>query len=219
MTQYIDRFDEAQLDFQQMIMSLIFVILLLVIAFILSTIFLPSSQSKVIKKFERFVFIWLTFDALIHLILEGSFVYYSLIDTIERSQGPLVKLWQEYGKADLRWLHSDATILSVEIPTSIFLGPLAIYVLYLLINNNASRHYWQIVLCVCEVYGCWITFCPEWLTGSKNLNTENLIYLWIYLVFFNGLWVVVPLILMLQSWNIIVKNAEIVKELKDRKLE
>ncbi|KAF0500589.1 emopamil-binding protein-like [Gigaspora margarita] len=212
-------FDKIQLDFQQMIISLIFVILLLIIAFIASTIFLPSSQNKVIKKFERFAFIWLTFDALIHLILEGSFIYYSLVDNIEKSQSPLAKLWQEYGKADSRWLHSDVTILSVEIPTSIFLGPLAIYILALLINNHVSRHYWQIILCACEIYGSWITFCPEWLTGSKNLNTENFVYLWVYLVFFNGLWIVIPLILMRQSWDVIIKNAEIVKKLKDRKLE
>lgn len=27
-----------------------------------------------------------------------------------------------------------------------------------------------------------MTFCPEWLTGSPNLNTSNALYLWVYLV-------------------------------------
>jgi len=27
----------------------------------------------------------------------------------------------------------------------------------------------------------WMTFCPEWLTGSPNLNTSNPLYLWVYL--------------------------------------
>lgn len=27
-----------------------------------------------------------------------------------------------------------------------------------------------------------MTFCPEWLTGSPNLNTTNFLYLWVYLV-------------------------------------
>ena len=27
-----------------------------------------------------------------------------------------------------------------------------------------------------------MTFCPEWLTGSPNLNTSNGLYLWVYLV-------------------------------------
>jgi hypothetical protein len=27
-----------------------------------------------------------------------------------------------------------------------------------------------------------MTFCPEWITGSPNLNTSNVLYLWVYLV-------------------------------------
>ena len=26
-----------------------------------------------------------------------------------------------------------------------------------------------------------MTFCPEWLTGSPNLDTSNVLYLWVYL--------------------------------------
>nr|KAG5701448.1 hypothetical protein BaRGS_032780 [Batillaria attramentaria] len=46
----------------------------------------------------------------------------------------------------------------------------------------------------------WMTFCPEWLTGSKSLVTNNILYLWVYLFFFNMLWVVIPLALMWHSW-------------------
>ena len=46
----------------------------------------------------------------------------------------------------------------------------------------------------------WMTFAPEWLTGSKSLVTDNWLYLVVYLVFFNGLWVVIPVALMVQSW-------------------
>ena len=38
-----------------------------------------------------------------------------------------------------------------------------------------------------------MTFAPEWLSGSHNLDTSNFMYLWVYLVFFNMLWVVIPL--------------------------
>lgn len=38
-----------------------------------------------------------------------------------------------------------------------------------------------------------MTFCPEWLTGNINLDTSNFMYLWVYLVFFNMLWVFIPL--------------------------
>ena len=38
-----------------------------------------------------------------------------------------------------------------------------------------------------------MTFAPEWLTGNPNLDTSNFMYLWVYLVFFNMLWVFFPL--------------------------
>ena len=37
-----------------------------------------------------------------------------------------------------------------------------------------------------------MTFCPEWLTSNANLDGSNFMYLWVYLVFFNGLWVLIP---------------------------
>jgi hypothetical protein len=38
-----------------------------------------------------------------------------------------------------------------------------------------------------------MTFCPEWLTGSPNLDASNFLFKWVYLFFFNMLWVVLPL--------------------------
>lgn len=38
-----------------------------------------------------------------------------------------------------------------------------------------------------------MTFAPEWLTGNPNLDGSNFMYLWVYLVFFNTLWVWLPL--------------------------
>ena len=41
-----------------------------------------------------------------------------------------------------------------------------------------------------------MTFCPEWLTGNPNLDASNFMFKWVYLVFFNMLWVVLPLFAM-----------------------
>ncbi len=38
-----------------------------------------------------------------------------------------------------------------------------------------------------------MTFCPEWLVSNINLDGSNFMYLWVYLVFFNVLWVFFPL--------------------------
>lgn len=53
----------------------------------------------------------------------------------------------------------------------------------------------------------WMTFCPEWLTGSSSLDVSNPLFLWVYLVFFNLLWVVFPVLLLWQSLSSISANA------------
>lgn len=46
-----------------------------------------------------------------------------------------------------------------------------------------------------------MTFCPEWLTGNQFLDSSNFMYLWVYLVFFNMLWVFIPFYAIYVSWN------------------
>ncbi len=149
---------------------------------------------------DRLVVVWLVYDALTHFILEGAFVYYSMVATVQTSNGFLTDLWKEYSRADARWGESDPTIVSLEILTVIVDGLLAVVLIHAILAKKHYRHYVQVVLCVCEIYGGWMTFCPEWLTGSPNLDTSNALFLWVYLVFFNGIWVVIPGALMWQSW-------------------
>ncbi|KAL1022270.1 hypothetical protein UPYG_G00024480 [Umbra pygmaea] len=114
--------------------------------------------------------------------------------------GAMCSPGKEYGRADDRWLHSDPTIVALELLTVLLDGLLALVLVYAIVKDKHYRHFIQIILCTCELYGGWMTFCPEWLVGSPNLNTDNWLYLWVYLVFFNGIWVLVPGILMWQSW-------------------
>uniref|UniRef100_A0A7N9CZV0 EXPERA domain-containing protein n=1 Tax=Macaca fascicularis TaxID=9541 RepID=A0A7N9CZV0_MACFA len=107
---------------------------------------------------------------------------------------------KEYGKADARWVYFDPTIVSVEILTVTLDGSLALFLIYAIVKEKHYRHFLQITLCVCELYGCWMTFLPEWLTRSPNLNTSNWLYCWVYLFFFNGVWVLIPGLLLWQSW-------------------
>uniref|UniRef100_A0A3Q3XL93 EXPERA domain-containing protein n=1 Tax=Mola mola TaxID=94237 RepID=A0A3Q3XL93_MOLML len=137
---------------------------------------------------DRWILMWLFYDVIIHLTLEGAFVYMSLVGTVETSEGPLAELWKEYGAADRRWLISDPTIVSTEILTVVLDSLLALLLIHAVLKDKYYRHFLQVALCVCELYGGWMTFCPEWL------------HLWLYLVFFNGLWVLVPGLLLVQSW-------------------
>ncbi|XP_022619776.1 emopamil-binding protein-like [Seriola dumerili] len=149
---------------------------------------------------DRWILLWLYYDVIVHLTLEGPFVYMSMVGTVQTSEGPLAELWREYGKADSRWLVSDPAIVSIEILTVVLDSLLAVLLIHAVLRDKYYRHFLQITLSVCELYGGWMTFCPDWLIGSPHLNTSNGLYLWVYLVFFNGVWVLVPVLLLVQSW-------------------
>lgn len=121
------------------------------------------------------------------------------------SQAPMARLWQEYAKADRRWRGADLTVISVELLTVGLAGPAAVYVCYSIakvVNAKSetvrSRHqtrlwFTAIMLATGELYGGFMTFAPEWLSGNTALAGEDPVYLWLYLVFFNMLWVFIPL--------------------------
>ena len=120
--------------------------------------------------------------------------------------GPSSRLWQEYAKADRRWAGADLTVVSLELLTVFLGGPAAIYICYLLYHSSNEKisaksrggvkaTLWLVstALATAELYGGFMTFAPEWLTGSSQLATEDPVYLWLYLFFFNTLWVFIPL--------------------------
>ncbi|XP_060084080.1 emopamil-binding protein-like [Ylistrum balloti] len=150
---------------------------------------------------QQWTLAWLVYNALTHFVLEGSFVVFSLRGTVINTDHFLATIWKEYAKADRRWGVSDPTIVSLEILTVGLAGPLALLLCYAIVKDQPYKHFVQIILCVCELYGGWMTFCPEWLQDSPNLRTDNFLYLWVYLVFFNMLWVVIPLAMLVQSYR------------------
>ncbi|KAF8133806.1 Emopamil-binding protein [Boletus edulis] len=175
---------------------------------------------KNVRSQDKFTFIWLAFDALIHFTLEGSFLYLSTFGrSPNTSTGFFADLWKEYALADARWGVSDPTVISLELLTVFGAGPLCCYVLSKIIKNDPARHYWIIVLSTGELYGGWMTFCPEWLTGSPSLNISNPLHLWVYLLFMNLLWVFVPLWLMWDSYGHIAGSLRLVQALPKERIE
>ncbi|KAL8909006.1 MAG: hypothetical protein Q9207_000457 [Kuettlingeria erythrocarpa] len=114
------------------------------------------------------------------------------------STHPTALLWQEYSHADIRWAGADPTVVSIELLTVLIAGPLAAYICFLLQKSSPSPSerartwFLMTVLATGEIYGGFMTFAPEWLTGCGSLDTGDRMHLWAYLVFFNGLWIVLP---------------------------
>lgn len=121
------------------------------------------------------------------------------------SQAPMARLWQEYAKADRRWGGADLTVMSIELLTVGLAGPAALYVCYLIskavkaatpaVQAKYQSRLWfvAVVLATGELYGGFMTFAPEWMSGNTHLAGDDPVYLWLYLFFFNTLWVFIPL--------------------------
>lgn len=90
---------------------------------------------------------------------------------------PFAQLWQVYAKADARWGGADPNVVSLELLTVFGGGPLAVFICYLISKRNPMVGFWMVVLAIGELYGGFMTFAPEWLTGSQNLDTSNFMFL------------------------------------------
>ncbi|KFY96050.1 hypothetical protein V498_02939 [Pseudogymnoascus sp. VKM F-4517 (FW-2822)] len=195
------------------VLSFSLVLALIVSAYVLSLATLRRGTSSPL----RFLFIWHAFDALIHFIFEGSYLYNALFTYVSLPSfasaapnwlgytdrlygsnfgGPenhLAALWRVYAQADSRWGGADATVVSIELLTVLLAGPVAAYIAVLIARGDARASIWMVALAVAELYGGFMTFAPEWLTGSQSLDTSNWVFTWVYLFFFNTLWVWIPI--------------------------
>lgn len=175
----------------------------------LATSFTYYSKRYFLSAGRSFLFFWLIFDALIHIFrtctyfshaVEGPFVYLSVNGrTVSSSNGFFASLWQEYSHADSRWGVADPGIVSIEALTVLLKGPLALYTAWLVLKSNEKYHIYLCFLCLSELYGDYMTFVPEWFTNTAALDTQDPLHLWFYLVISNGVWVVIPGFLLIQS--------------------
>jgi len=69
---------------------------------------------------------------------------------------PFAKLWAEYGRADARWGAADPGVVSLELLTVGLMGPLAVYICFLLrkgSDKEGSAWFYMTVVAASELYG------------------------------------------------------------------
>ena len=159
----------------------------------------------------RITLIWLLLDAFTHLTMEALYCALTLAYGGARYAPAWLAgasyMWREYGKADSRWSAFDPTVLSLELVTVLLAGPLAVAAFYGVWARAPWKNLALVVLSTCELYGGWLTFGPEWLArpqSSPSLSGDP-IHVYIYLFFFNFLWVLVPLIILYDAGAAIVR--------------
>ncbi|KAG9742159.1 ebp domain-containing protein, partial [Aureobasidium melanogenum] len=209
---------------QTTILSLLSTLAILAAAYLTSLYTLPITASTI----TRFLFIWHAFDALIHFILEGTFLYncfFSFGPTLLTE--PLLpanvyflgRAGRNYGAAYGEHWHSALWREALDGVCGWAIGLLDLFAVG---QREMGK---RVVLDVCACYWralWWIasgdgwfdcrtdhsarsgfmTFVPEWLSGSPNLVTSNWMYKWVYLFFFNTLWVWIPLWILYQGYGV-----------------
>ena len=103
--------------------------------------------------------VWFGIDAFTHLSIELGYVYLALTTTAAKSDTFLGHIWREYGRADARWAIRDPTVISIELAT-VAMGLLCVFQLYAVLTRKSWRHPLQMIICVAELYGGWMTFAP-----------------------------------------------------------
>lgn len=91
---------------------------------------------------------WLCYDALVHFTLGKN----------------MAKLMQD------ALILTQSIIVSLEIPTVILDGSLALVFIHTIVKEKYYWHFVQIILSVCELYGGWMT--PSW-TGLCEALTST----------------------------------------------
>lgn len=160
---------------------------------------------------SQITFFWFLLDAFTHLSIEAGYVLLALGPTAKHSSSYMAFIWREYARADSRWAGRDPTIISIEILTAFLLGPLCLLAAWAIHARRPYRHLVQLSISLCELYGGWMTFMPDILSGSPSLALHDPLLLWVHLVFMNGLWVLLPALLAWESGAYLVHACTIAK--------
>jgi hypothetical protein len=151
---------------------------------------------------------WLMWDIIVHVVVEAPFLIISMVSTANKSTSFFALPWKEYGKADTRWLDSNPYIVCLECVAVFPVTIWCVMLIYAIVRRRPYRHWLQLVLSTCELYGNWMQFGPEWIAGNPDLSASDPVFLWVYLVFFNAIWLVFPILLVIHSWYDMVKTAQ-----------
>lgn len=133
---------------------------------------------------EQVALVWFLIDSFTHLSIELGYVYLALTSTAAKSDTYLGHIWREYGRADARWAIRDANVISIEIAT-VLMGVLGVFQVFGVWKRSSWRHALQIVICVAELYGGWMTFAPGALERRYLLRyCINCVHRHEFLIFF-----------------------------------
>lgn len=148
---------------------------------------------------RRLAVCWLAVCGFIHGVIEGWFTLH--YDVIPGDQSFLSQLWKEYSKGDSRYVIADNFTVCMETVTAWLWGPFSFWAVYAFLTNKPYRFVLQLIISLGQLYGAVLYFFTEHRDGYAHSELGHPIYFWFYFVFMNALWIVIPLTLIVDSWN------------------
>ncbi|XP_039203015.1 3-beta-hydroxysteroid-Delta(8),Delta(7)-isomerase-like isoform X3 [Crotalus tigris] len=149
---------------------------------LLLTWFVASWRSKTWGPFgtwRTLIICWFTICVFIHTVIEGWFALYYM--EIPGDQSFLSQLWKEYGKADSRYM--------------------ILWTAVAFLSRQSHRYVLQLVVSIGQLYGDVLYFYTAYRDGFRHSEKWHPTYFWFYFVFLNGLWIIIPSILIWDAWK------------------
>uniref|UniRef100_A0A4X2KNV0 EBP cholestenol delta-isomerase n=2 Tax=Vombatus ursinus TaxID=29139 RepID=A0A4X2KNV0_VOMUR len=151
---------------------------------------------------RRLAVCWFAMCAFVHTVIEGWFSVYN--QDIVRDQAFLSQLWKEYSKGDSRYVLADNFIVCMETVTAWVWGPLSLWAVGAFLRQRPERFLLQLVISLGQLYGDVLYFLTEYRDGFQHGELGHPLYFWLYFVFLNALWIIVPSALLLDAWRQLV---------------
>jgi len=141
---------------------------------------------------RRLSLCWMMVSALIHTVLEGYFSVYHA--TLAGHSTFLGEMWKEYSKSDSRYMSSDSFTVCMESITALIDGPLAFMTFWAFMKGSNSRYALQLIVSLFQLYGDVLYFMTEAKGGFSHGPLFHPVYFWFYFFFLNSLWIVIPIL-------------------------
>uniref|UniRef100_A0A672GVG3 EBP cholestenol delta-isomerase n=2 Tax=Salarias fasciatus TaxID=181472 RepID=A0A672GVG3_SALFA len=148
---------------------------------------------------RRLALCWFAVCGFVHGVIEGWFCLF--YDIIPGDQSFLSQLWKEYSKGDSRYVMADNFTVCMETVTACLWGPFSFWAVYAFLANKPYRFVLQLIISLGQLYGDVLYFFTEHRDGYSHSELGHPVYFWFYFVFMNGLWIVIPLALIVDAWK------------------
>eukprot|EP00063_Salmo_salar_P063828 XP_014038663.1 PREDICTED: 3-beta-hydroxysteroid-Delta(8),Delta(7)-isomerase-like [Salmo salar] len=96
---------------------------------------------------------------------------------------------------------ADNFTVCMETVTAWFWGPLSVWTVFAFLANKPCRFVLQLIVSLGQLYGAVLYFYTEHRDGYSHSQMGHPLYFWFYFVFMNILWIIIPLVLILDAWR------------------